>query len=127
MVKKLTSPAWMYSAAMVLAVMGLATPAFAQSVPHQHEAVSQSQPDAGKDTGDMKMGEMKKMMAEKMAQKSANADRLAELMAQMKTATGDAKVAAMSEVITLLVQQKMAMEERCATMMKMMNSMKPAP
>ncbi len=124
--KKLASLACVRSAAMVLAVTGLATPVFAQAVPHQHEAVSQSQPDAGKETGDMKMGDMNKMMAEKMTQKSATADRLAELMAQMKTATGDAKVAAMSEVITLLVQQKMAMEERCAAMMKMMNTMKPA-
>src|SRR5690349_8909994 len=105
---RLTCCAWR-SALIALAVIGLATPAVAQTGAHQHETQAQAQPEAGKEMRDMKMGE-----------KSAVDDRLADLTAQMKTAVGDAKIAAMSEALSLLVQERTAMHERCAMMMKMM-------
>ena len=68
--------------------------------------------------GGMKMGTG--MMDEMAAKKKANTERIAALMAQVKSSTGDAKVAAMADVINVLLEERAAMGEHCATMMSMM-------
>ncbi len=67
----------------------------------------------------MKMGHMAMPamnMDEMAAKKKANTERIATLMAQVKTATGDAKVAAMAEVIAIMADERVAMQEHCAVM-----------
>ena len=103
----------------ILAAMLVIVPAssvFAQAAQHDHG--QQAQPEAGMTMGDMKMGA--RMMDEMAAKKKANTDRIASLMAQVKSATGDAKVAAMADVIAVLLEERAAMGEHCASMMSMM-------
>ena len=106
----------------VLAAMLVTMPAssvFAQAAQHDHGQQVQAQDQKG----GMKMGEMKmdgKMMAEMAAKKKANTDRIALLMAQVKSASGDAKVAAMADVIAILLEERAAMGEHCASMMAAM-------
>ena len=72
----------------------------------------------GAAAGGMKMGAG--MMDEMAAKKKANTERIAALMAQVKSSTGEAKVAAMADVINVLLEERAAMGEHCATMMSMM-------
>ena len=60
------------------------------------------------------------MMDEMAAKKKANTERIAALMAQVKSSTGEAKVAAMADVINVLLEERAAMGEHCATKMSMM-------
>ena len=69
-------------------------------------------------SGRMKMDAT--MMAEMAAKKKANTERIAALMAQVKSSTGDAKVAALADVVDVLLEERAAMGEHCASMMSMM-------
>ena len=79
---------------------------------------TRSRPNKEHAAGGMKMGAG--MMDEMAAKKKANTERIAALMAQVKSSTGDVKVAAMADVINVLLEERAAMGEHCATMMSMM-------
>ena len=101
---------------VLAAMLGVvpASPVFAQDAQHEHAQQAQQ----GAVAGGMKMDAT--MMAEMAAKKKANTERIAALMAQVKSSTGDAKVAAMADVIDVLLEERAAMGEHCATMMSMM-------
>jgi hypothetical protein len=109
-------PSHVVSSAVLVAMLALvpASRAFAQAAQHDHEQQTQQ----GAAAGGMKMGAG--MMDEMAAKKKANTERIAALMAQVKSSTGDAKVAAMADVINILLEERAAMGEHCATMMSMM-------
>ena len=77
---------------------------------HNHEAQAQQ-------GHQMKMGHMPMQgMDEMAAKKKANTERIAALMAQVKTATSDAKVAALAEVGAIMAEERVAMQKHCAAM-----------
>ena len=101
---------------MLIAAFGLMVAprgAIAQTAgQHNHQAQAQQ-------GHQMKMGHMPMQgmsMDEMAAKKKANTERIAALMAQVKTATGEAKVAAMAEVIAIMADERVAMQEHCAAM-----------
>ena len=101
---------------MVLAAMLGVVPASVLAQTDQHDHGKQAQ--QGVAAGGMKMGAG--MMDEMAAKKKANTERIAALMAQVKSSTGEAKTAAMADVINVLLEERAAMGEHCATMMSMM-------
>jgi len=111
--KKLTLACVSMVLATLLGVVP-ASPVLAQAAQHDHTQQAQQ----GAAAGGMKMGAG--MMDEMAAKKKANTERIAALMAQVKSSTGDAKVAAMADVINVLLEERAAMGEHCATMMSMM-------
>ena len=85
------------------------------AAPGQHEHGQQTEPAQG---SGMKMGGMQ--MGDMAAKKKANAERIATLMATVKSASGEAKVTAMADVIAILLEERTAMQEHCATACAMM-------
>ena len=91
-----------------------ASPVLAQAAQHDHTQQAQQ----GAAAGGMKMGAG--MMDEMAAKKKANTERIAALMAQVRSSSGEGKVAAMADVINVLLEERAAMGEHCAIMMSMM-------
>ena len=108
---------------MLVAAFGLMVApggAIAQTAGHE-EHNNQAQAPQGHQ---MKMGHMSMQgmnMDDMAAKKKANTERIAALMAQVKSATGDAKVAAMAEVIAIMADERVAMQEHCAAMKAVMH------
>ena len=102
----------------LVAVFGLMVAprgAIAQTAGHEeHNNQAQAQQGHPMKRGHMPMQGMS--MDEMAAKKKANTERIAALMAQVKTATGDAKIAAMAEVIAVMADERVAMQEHCAAM-----------
>lgn len=110
---------------ILIAALAVASAAPLAAQTNQHEHGQQSgnagaKPDQDTKPDQMKMGEMKMhaAMMDMAAKKNANSEKLAALMATVKSASGDAKVAAMADVIAVLLEERTAMQEQCAAMMK---------
>ena len=112
------NPSQIIRTLMLVAVFGLLVSprgAIAQTTGHEEH----NQPAPAQQGHQMKMGQMPMQgmgMDEMAAKIKANTERIAALMAQVKTATGDAKVAAMAEVISIMADERVAMQEHCAAM-----------
>lgn len=91
---------------ITILVLAPASSVLAQAAQHDHQQQAAQK-------GGMKMDGMK-------MDHQANTERVATLMAQVKSSTGDAKVAAMADLIGVLVEERAAMQEHCAAMMAMM-------
>jgi hypothetical protein len=112
----MTNPSHIFRTLMLVAAFSLVVAP--RGAPAQTTGHEQHQPPA-QAPHQMKMGHMSMPamnMDEMAAKKKANTERIAILMAQVKTATGDAKVAAMAEVIAIMADERIAMQEHCAAM-----------
>jgi hypothetical protein len=103
-------------AGCVALAVALPRVAVGQTPQHLHDRQTQSSDPARMgQMGEMKMGV--RMMEQMEAKHKANTERIAALMAQVKSAMGDAKTAALAEVITVLLEERALMQEHCAAMM----------